>query len=136
MFITLDYGNLALTDVYQSASKLESARNPDRFRDLFDKYQESLAIALDSIRTFTQASSSDASSKPTPENADVSSVLADLLAALDMDTPDLANHLLDNLSEILPLNTLQPVRLRLDEFDFRGAESQVHTLARELKIEL
>lgn len=129
-------GNLALTDVYQSASKLESARNPDRFRDLFDKYQESLAIALDSIRTFTQASSSDASSKPTPENADVSSVLADLLAALDMDTPDLANHLLDNLSEILPLNTLQPVRLRLDEFDFRGAESQVHTLARELKIEL
>jgi hypothetical protein len=59
-------------------------------------------------------------------------LLAELLAALDRDNPDLATPVLQQLDGLLPAARLAPIGASVDDFDFRRAEQ----LARELAAEL
>jgi signal transduction histidine kinase/CheY-like chemotaxis protein len=66
----------------------------------------------------------------------LSELLDELLTALDTDTPNQANLILNSLAQLLPRTSIASLRMRLDDFDFRGAEAEVYRIATELEINL
>lgn len=131
-------GNLALLEVAQHATEIESIEHTDGSDAALQQLQASLDIVFASIQLL--AIESVETTEPaviTPVAVEHTlALLAELLRALDTDNPDHANQLLHDLTSALPADTLAAIRARVDDFDFRGAETLVHRLAETVKVDL
>lgn len=128
-------GNLALHDVARFAAALEAIKPTGCYRTALDQLQTALQTAFASIKLFAHVEQV----MPLTNGADrqqAAPLLAELLATLDTDAPDRANELMDVLTPMLLPDALNSIQDRVDAFDFRGAESLVHSLAGNLKIDL
>ncbi|NJD33465.1 MAG: PAS domain S-box protein [Betaproteobacteria bacterium] len=132
--------NLALTEVTRHAGTLDQAlKAGDDITGELDQLRDALATTLRSIALYAPAPAADPDPAPNVSPtcaAEVAPLLACLLHALDSDNPDYAEPVLGDLSTVLPAVRLQPVRVRLDDFDFRGAEAAARQLAESLGIAL
>lgn len=135
-------GTMALMDVARCATELEAIDMNGDHSNALNKLQSALYTAFSSILLLTadkipqSYSPTPISSAPVLTKEHIAEHLAELLVALDTDTPDRANQLLDTLMGAFPPNTLTPVRTCIDDFDFRGAETRVRQLARQSGIQL
>lgn len=124
-------GNLALPEVATSSAKLEIA-DMDDWKALLSKYNESFKVAIESVELFTsEIDDPDTSNKTIIDVSSeiIISVLKTLLSALDKDTPDEAYEIIAALENALnKTEELASLKECLDNFDFRGAEEQVHIL--------
>jgi len=130
--------NLALTDVAKNARELEAivagSGGPDTG---LPQLQAALDTAFSSITLLLQNQTTVADRQPDQKNhAPVAELLDELLAALDTDTPNQANIILDLLTHSLPHSAMVTLHARLDDFDFRGAEAEVVRIASVLEINL
>lgn len=127
-------GNLAIIAVWRQAEDIE--------RLLLDGQQtgdlpKMLQVSLDEVsREVTRLTSTNASNEgvsASDKNSDVPrQLLQELLRALDCDNPDIAEPALAALEQFLPASMLAPIREKLDNFDFRGAEAQSKVLIKTL----
>ena len=118
-------GNLALPGVESCAAALETCFGQPL--PLVAQLQAALDVALASIAEFVlpDAPVSQAGGG-NPQLA--ISLLQELLSALDTDTPDRANQLLDALAPMLGLAAVEPLRQCVDDFDFRRGEELTRQL--------
>jgi HPt (histidine-containing phosphotransfer) domain-containing protein len=129
-------GNLALPELTRVAGRLEHRlmQGADVLAEL-EPLQEAFARACRAIAAYTaEAGGGEPAAAPRPpaDQARAKALLAELLAALDRDNPDLATPVLQQLDGLLPAARLAPIGASVDDFDFRRAEQ----LARELAAEL
>ncbi|MES2822389.1 MAG: response regulator [Pseudomonadota bacterium] len=130
-------GNLALTEVARLAAELEAVDVSHDINEALDHLRQALDIAVSSIAVFTAADPEQVSESPESANASrAAPLLTKLMGALDTDAPDQANQLLDDLIPVLPLASLSPLRSCVDNFDFRGAENLVRSIAKQLGIKV
>jgi hypothetical protein len=66
----------------------------------------------------------------------VKELLQQMLQALDSDSPEPVEPLLEALSHCLPAHQLAALVARIEDFDFRGAEQSTHAMALELGLNL
>ncbi|MDP2810623.1 MAG: PAS domain S-box protein, partial [Rhodocyclaceae bacterium] len=132
--------NLALTDVARLAGgidqKLKAGADAG---ELLAELQQALDTALASIERYAPAEDAPAGGSEALDPARlerVADLLAALLRALDADSPDGAEALLNELAASLPAGHMQTVGMMLNEFDFRGAEAATRQLAEKLGISL
>ena len=122
-------GTLALTEVAQCAAALEMVEPPAETAEGLGRLSSSMATAFESIQHYaTQVTKMQndpvaASTKP------LSELLQQLLKALDSDTPDTANRLIESMQTILNRDFAMQIQACIDNFDFRGAEKLVRQLA-------
>jgi HPt (histidine-containing phosphotransfer) domain-containing protein len=132
--------NLALTEVTCHCGAIDQAlKAGDDITDELEQLRDALATTLRSIARYAPAPAAVTDPVPNAVStsaAEVAPLLACLLHALDSDNPDCAEPVLGDLSLVLPAVRLQPVRVRLDDFDFRGAEAAARQLAESLGIAL
>lgn len=128
-------GNLALPEVAQHAAAIESIEHTNGSETALQQLQASLDIAFSSIQLLgIESVETTESAVITPVAAEHTlALLAELLRALDTDNPDHANQLLHDLTPALSADTLAAIRARVDDFDFRGAEILVQSLAETVK---
>jgi two-component system sensor histidine kinase/response regulator len=124
-------GNLALVDVARLARDLDLVvkAGQDATATLAQ-----LHMAMQTARTSTERYAPDSgmgASKIAPLDSEKRQQALDwllaLLDALDLDNPDTAEPLIQQLETLLPSQSLELIRSTLVDFDFRGAE--VATLA-------
>jgi CheY-like chemotaxis protein/HPt (histidine-containing phosphotransfer) domain-containing protein len=129
--------NLAIFEVAQCAQVLEVMTVDARdFPEAIDRLESSLNTALSSIKLFTAEDAALTPIQHVSSNIEeIAPVLTELLRALDTNSPVRANQLLKDFSAVLPQDAIANLRSRIDDFDFRGAESVIHHLAVELKID-
>ncbi|MBI3283445.1 MAG: response regulator [Burkholderiales bacterium] len=128
-------GNLALPDVARYAAGLESLEAGGDRGLALRELQSALATAFASIALLTKQQEQDMSARTVVTDASLAGpLLKELLLALDADTPDPANKILDALAPALPSDTLTPLHACIDDFDFRGAETLARRLADSLTI--
>ena len=132
--------NLALTDIARLAGEIDQKLKAGADAgDLLAELQLALDTALASIDRYAPAEDSPAADSETldPQRLGrVADLLAALLQALDEDSPEGAEPLLDELAAILSAGQTQTVGMMLNEFDFRGAEAATRQLAEKLGISL
>jgi HPt (histidine-containing phosphotransfer) domain-containing protein len=122
-------GNMALMGVWDQANSLEQAL--DQQTDAGPRVQD-LRQALQAAQVAIAAYAGPSTEIPPTAGTDEASADAAveaLLLALDRDSPDEAENILDRLSDQLPGHRLDAVRERLEAFDFRGAKSLAAHLA-------
>lgn len=130
-------GNLALPEVAQLASELEVMDVTYYPDDILNRLQVALNTVSASVLLFTRVKNIPALSSPATVNMEeATTLLPELMKALDTDAPDQATKLLDNLIPIVPHAALASVRSCVDSFDFRGAEILLRNLADQLGINL
>ena len=130
--------NLSLNDVAVYVSELEAiiAGVGDPGAGIH-QLQSALDTVFSSIALLLQNQTVVAERKPDLQNQlPVSELLDELLKALDTDTPNQANIILDSLAHALPDSSMVVLHTRLDDFYFRGAEAEVYRIASELEINL
>lgn len=134
---------LALQDVAALARQIDDAiSNDERPLQQALALQQAIDVVLRSIRQWddylgpTQASAAAADAPGKPDATRLLPLLQALLAALNGDSPGPAEQQLQRLGEHLPATLLQPIRERIDDFDFRGAEMRTLTLAKQLDLNL
>ena len=132
--------NLALTDIARLAGEIDQKLKAGADAgELLAELQLALDTALASIDRYAPAEDSPAADSETldPQRLGrVADLLAALLQALDEDSPEGAEPLLDELAAILSAGQTQTVGMMLNEFDFRGAEAATRQLAEKLGISL
>jgi signal transduction histidine kinase/CheY-like chemotaxis protein/HPt (histidine-containing phosphotransfer) domain-containing protein len=126
-------GNLALTDVAREAAVMEAVQHSGTdLTEAIDALEAALAVALASIATLAEADTYAAAvtAPLAAAQGDLADhgLAAELLAALDTDTPDLANRLLDRLAPSAGAAAASRIRNAIDNFDFRAAEALVRAL--------
>lgn len=130
-------GTMALPDIAACADALEIAAADSNHSDLLNNLQSALDTALHSIALFAaEENPAPPSTNATLSKQQTSAIFIELMQALDTDTPDKANQLIDDLAVAFPIQTLTPLRNCIDAFDFRGAENVVRTLATQSGITL
>jgi signal transduction histidine kinase/DNA-binding response OmpR family regulator len=129
--------NLAIFDVAQCAQEIElMAVNASDLPEAIGRLESALNTALSSITLFSAEDAAPAPTQQVPIALDkIAPILAELLRALDTNSPVRANQLLNDSSAVLPQDAMANLRSRIDDFDFRGAESVVHNLAAQLGID-
>jgi len=121
-------GSMALMTVWRNATSLEQALHQGKDAGTHvQKLPAALAAARTAIAAF-ESVAEEASVLATPDDTAASCLLDDLLGALDRDSLDDAEPILDRLSDKLPADQLAALRQRLDAFDFWGAAAIAHTL--------
>jgi two-component system sensor histidine kinase/response regulator len=132
--------NLALTDVARLAAGIDQKlKTGADAGDLLAELQQALDTALASIDRYAplEHAPTGGSEALDPARLErVAELLAALLLALDADSPDGAEPLLNELAVSLPAGHMQTVGMMLNEFDFRGAEAATRQLAEKLGISL
>lgn len=120
--------NLAMPEVARHAALVEAAAKAGQPVDAtLQGLEAALQTALASIARFAPAGDTlqDGVLPPlsTAQCEQARAAVAELLAALDRDNPDLADPLIDRLEPVLGVPALRAVRTALAEFDFRAAEA-------------
>lgn len=136
-------GNLALFEIARVADEIDSAKPMSDLSEPLKQLQIVLDITFSSIASLADSETVGTKNEehPTHQNSvialdKVSALVAQLLQALDTDTPDQSNRLLADLALELPPHMLKQVVACVDDFDFRAAEVQVRHLLDELNIVL
>jgi PAS domain S-box-containing protein len=131
-------GSLALTEVGRIAGLIDrSRREEDDLTGLAGQLQNALDIALASIEQYCASFAGDAAETDfDAEAAKAAPLLKALLSAMDLDNPDAVEPIMASLGKSLPRSLLQPIRERIEAFDFRAAELQTRALAEKLGIAL
>jgi DNA-binding response OmpR family regulator len=132
-------GNLSLTDVARLAAELETFDPKDNvdatlklLRSAMDAVCTSVALFAAEYVEPTPTVDQDASEAADAGPKDLIALLTQLLRTLDSDSPDNANKLLHSMSSMLNPGSLQLLRARVDDFDFRGAEMLVRRFADDM----
>ncbi len=131
-------GNLGLRDIAAAARDLEQAieANDDR-ADYIQRLRAALETGLASIALY--AGHAEASDKPASAELDAiraTPLLRRALAAFDTDNPDEVMGLIVEMEACVPAAALKLLRLCIDNFDFRGGEEAIRTLAADNNIDL
>ncbi|MES2113499.1 MAG: response regulator, partial [Pseudomonadota bacterium] len=131
--------SLALMEVAGAAALLETAERAGTDPDAaMEPLQRAIATALESIAGYAAEAAPPAVPAPEPESepdgdcAATAELLRELLAALDADARGRASARLDALAPRIGAASAGQLRARIDDFDFRAAE----TLTRELMTQL
>ncbi|MGE5471244.1 MAG: response regulator [Bacteroidota bacterium] len=130
-------GNLGLPDVERLARAADAELHAGRpFQPHAEALQEAIDIVLGSLESWQEADAEAPAAGSLAEinNPAVASLLRELLAALDRDSPRHAEPLLAELAAYLPAEMLAGIREHIDAFDFRGGEARVRDLAAGLGI--
>ncbi|HSY28333.1 MAG TPA: response regulator [Burkholderiaceae bacterium] len=129
--------NLALLEIAQCAQEVEIVPvNASDLPEIISRLHSALNTAFSSIKLLSADAVTPAPAQQVPTNiVDITPVLAELLRALDTNSPIRANQLLKEFSTVLPQDSITALHSRIDDFDFRGAESVIHRLAAELGID-
>ena len=130
-------GNLALTDVARFAGLVEAIDTGANAGPALDQLQSALDTAAASIAVFTAEAAQPARDASVALDRDqVRSLLAELLRALDTDSPDHAEPILATLESLLGSDAVVAVRACVEGFDFREAEAQVREVAKDMDLDL
>jgi CheY-like chemotaxis protein len=127
-------GNLAIVDVAAIAADLDHAlRSGKSPTDCFIKLQSALDTALESIERYA-ADDVCVDSFPTVtfEREQVIPLLDRLLRAFNTDSPDEIEPVVAELGKVLPSFRLNPIRIAMENFDFRGGEAATRSIVVEL----
>lgn len=131
---------LALQDVAALARQIDDAiANDERPLLQAQALQQAIDVVLRSIRQWDDYLGPAQTAADAPGKPDATSLLPllqALLAALNGDSPGPAERQLQLLAAHLPAGQLQPIRARIDDFDFRGAEMRTLALAKQLDLNL
>ena len=128
--------NLALMEVAQCAQEVETMPvNASDLPDAISRLQSALNTVFASINLMSVETTTLVPVQQAPSDiTDIAPLLAALLRALDTNSPVRANQLLKDFSTVLPQESITALHTRIDDFDFRGAESVIHRLAAEFGI--
>ena len=126
--------NLALVDITSVAADIEAAQAAGATTLGLDRLRSVMEIARSSIKIYAAQA---APSEPL-ETSDqpLHQLLLELLNALDSDAPDNANRLVESMQVRLDRDFVAQIQKYIDNFDFRGAEALVRSLADDLQREL
>ena len=131
-------GNLALPELARTAGSLERRllEGGDALAELAT-LEQAFSRACEAIAAYTAepqgaGGAADPAASPPADKTRTRALLAELLAALDRDNPDMAAPVLQQLGGLLPTAKLTPVRASVEDFDFRRAEQLARDLAAEL----
>jgi len=129
--------NLALLEVAQCAQEVETM--PINASDLpaaISRLQATLNVAFSSIKLLSEKDAMPTAAQQNPINvSEIVLPLGQLLRALDTNSPVRANQLIKDYSTVLPQHLIVALNARIEDFDFRGAESAIHRFATELGID-
>lgn len=129
-------GNMALMPVWQQAVELERTLegrgDPAPHLHLLN---QALDAARAAILDYAGLQDGDPPIAVTAPGS-ARRALNALLLALDGDSPDAAEAILDQLTDHLPTHPLASLRSRVDVFDFRGAEALAQALIGDLETTL
>jgi signal transduction histidine kinase/DNA-binding response OmpR family regulator len=128
--------NMALLEVAQCAQIVEMMPAESDPSEAISHLQAALNTAFASITLLLADDATPAATQQGPINvAEITPVLGELLRALETNSPTRANQLLKDYATVLPHDLIIALQARIDDFDFRGAESVTHHLAAELGID-
>jgi HPt (histidine-containing phosphotransfer) domain-containing protein len=123
-------GNLALLEVARIAAEIETHHAETDRREGVRLLGAALETAFMSIKKFVaQAGPAETSQ---PSGAPLHDQLVELLAALDRDSPDHANKIVEAMNGKSDRISIEQIQTCIDNFDFRGAEAVVHKLLNNL----
>ncbi len=134
-------GTMALTALAREAAALEGALKVGAAPPaLIDELQVRMRDTLAAVAAYLASSAASAAGKAAADGAaaiggnfdddDMAASLGALRDALDRDDPAVIEPLLRDLAPLIPAPELHELRKRVDEFDFRAAETLVdHLLA-------
>lgn len=130
-------GNLGLTVVMTSAEKLEQQiRSNQQVDHGKNRLREALKTAMVSIEQFLGEDEEDAKPLSPTEVGVLQPLLKEALAALDTDSPDAIEVIIEKLASYLSKNQLQPLCQAVENFDFRAGEQAVRQLAEQLGLSM
>src|SRR5690606_17241161 len=131
-------GNLALVDVTSAASLLEAHIVAGKdLQQATEQLIATLDTAFASIASFTESVQPLQKTQPIETHQHsappLRAMLNELIRALNTDTPDEANRILDTLTGTLVAEDLSTLRTCIDDFDFRAAETIAHQLMDQIE---
>lgn len=130
-------GGLALSDIAPLADEIDAIESAENPQQILVQFKAAMDTVLASIALLAEEKSAQPESQPVEINREqVASLLDKLMSALDMDTPDQANLLVEELAAAWPTDLLVPLQACIDRFDFRGAEAVARRLGGQLEIVL
>jgi DNA-binding response OmpR family regulator len=130
-------GNLALTDVARLVVEVEAIEADAAIGEALNRLRSAMDTAFASVALFAKETATQTVSVPVVADINyLTSLLDELLCALDTDTPEMVYRLLDSISAMLAPDAIAQLRTRVDDFDFRGAEALVRHLANDQELVL
>jgi hypothetical protein len=128
--------NLALEEVFACAGQAEQTlRDRKEPAAALAKLQAALATALKSIAQFAPSGSQVWKAAPGSTHQDgMATLLSQLLAACDTDSPGAVKPILAELVNVMPPASLAAIQVALENFDFRSAEAAIRRLCGTLDI--
>jgi HPt (histidine-containing phosphotransfer) domain-containing protein len=129
-------GNLAIVDVATIATELDHILRKSLCpADCYIRLQQALDIALKSIAQY-------AGMELTLDNVPVVSLkreqviplLERLISAFNTDSPDEIEPVMVELDKHIPALRMKPIRVAVENFDFRGGEAATRSIAIELGV--
>ena len=131
-------GNLGLPEIERLAREVDGELHQGRpISAAVETLQAAIDQVLATIRSWLAPEPATSATPPAPVDKEaVAPLLRELRVALDRDSPRHAEPLLAELARHLPVDWLAGLRERIDAFDFRGGEAQLHELAARLEISL
>ena len=127
--------NLALPDVAEAASRIEAEAANDslRVRNLRE-LARALRRALRSIELYTKTSLRERQPQPDADPQRLEPLLREAYSAFDSDDPSEVEPVLQRLGGHLSPETLEPLTLALEDFDFATGRQRTIAMARDLGI--
>jgi CheY-like chemotaxis protein len=129
-------GNLALTEVAAIATELDHAlRNGKCPADCYIRLQSALDTAFESIARYDAAEITQDNVVPVHfEIEKVIPLLDRLIKAFNTDSPAEIEPVVAELGKFMPSLRLKPIRMAIENFDFRGGAAATRSIAVELGI--
>ncbi|MBI2241471.1 MAG: response regulator [Magnetospirillum gryphiswaldense] len=129
-------GNLALYRVHSAAARLDEAihQNSQSLTLQIEALGSTLKEAFAHIGQLTQPTAQGNSTDFVTNLNSATSMLGELIEMLNLDSPDECEPILAALSSVMPSPMLEPIRVHVESFDFRGAEREARKLAENLGI--
>lgn len=133
-------GNLAVIKVAEIAAQLDDAlkKRSGDYENSLRQLGEALKVVIKSIDHLKNQEEGLESEKPKKafDSHAVQQILIDLLAALETDTPDNVEPLLDQLKIYVATDHLDSLVEHVENFSFREAEEVTKRLAKDLNLSL
>ncbi len=136
-------GNLSITDVHAISELLDTSVKQNRdegMESLIESLSNSLEIAIASIRRLeTEPESETDASEYVKETMDLSGIkelFMEMPASFEEYNPKAVEPFMEKLGRFLSPRQLEPIKKRVDGFDFDGARDETLKLAESLDVEM
>ncbi len=130
-------GSLALNDVMEAADHLvRELRRGRTGNSAVARLREEMSIALESIGHYAPSADARPDDRLPVNLALAEPIIRATLQSLDRDEPGEVELHLESLDRVLPGTLVAPIRARVEDFDFRGAESALRDVAQQLGVSL